>query len=143
MARNGLEMRLFVGRWRCLAGWVALRSERGAVGCGTPMGTREVLRMCNRQIDLPRAMCWGGGSTLNTQRSGKGQHSTLNINDPLPRLTRLLACGLNTQHSAAETGSTLNTQPLAGTQHSTLKRGGRVNTQHSNTHDRGRVRIMT
>ena len=51
MTRNGLKMRLFVGRWRCLAGWVALRSERGAVGCGTPMGTREVLRMQNEQAD--------------------------------------------------------------------------------------------
>ena len=50
MARNDLEMRLFVGRWRCLAGWVALRSERGAVGCGIPRGVREVLRMQARQI---------------------------------------------------------------------------------------------
>ena len=51
MARNGLKMRLFVGRWRCLAGWVATGSERGAVGCGTPTGTREVQRMQARQVD--------------------------------------------------------------------------------------------
>ena len=49
--KNGPEMRLFVGRWRCLVGWVALRSERGAVGCGIPRGVREVLRMQNEQAD--------------------------------------------------------------------------------------------
>ena len=36
----------------------------------------------------PCRECWGVGSTLNTQHSGEGQHSTLN---PEP--------GLNTQHS--------------------------------------------
>ena len=34
-----------------MAGWVALRSERGAVGCGIPRGVREVQRMCTEQVD--------------------------------------------------------------------------------------------
>ena len=34
-----------------MAGWVALRSERGAVGCGIPRGVREVHRLPQLQAD--------------------------------------------------------------------------------------------